>query len=69
MKLFERTTLEGYRQIHVLMATTKGIDDKNHPAIAGHLLRLGIIASPTLVACKAEELLIQLRPTITMAAV
>src|SRR6516162_3764670 len=68
MKLFEPIP-PGTRKIHALMATTKGIDDKNHEAITSHLLRLGIIASPTLVACKAGELLIQLRPTITMAAV
>jgi hypothetical protein len=68
MKLFEPIT-PGNRKVHTLMATTKGIDDKNHEAITRRLLHLGIIASPTLVACKAGELLIQLRPTITMAAV
>jgi len=69
MKLFEPSTPGRNRRIHALMATAKGIDDKNHEAITIHLSRLGIIASPILVACKAEELLIQLRPTITMAAV
>jgi hypothetical protein len=67
MKLFEPPTPGTQRQIHALMATTKGIDDKNHPAIMTRLLRLGIIASPILVRCKAGELLIQLRPTIAMA--
>jgi hypothetical protein len=69
MRLLEPKTPGTYRpSVGVVIGTTKGIDNKNNTAIENFMRnRLGLL-NPTLVSCKAEELLMQLRPTISMAA-
>jgi hypothetical protein len=67
MKLLRVRTNDTLRPlVNAVLATTIGINDKNHPAIGDNLHRLGL-QNPTLLPFKAAELLVQLRPTITMA--
>jgi hypothetical protein len=53
--------------ITAVLATTMGVDQRNDPAIEARLGALGL-SKPMLVSCKAADLLVNLRLTITMAA-
>jgi hypothetical protein len=65
LRVFTSNTLRPL--VGAVLATTKGIDRRNDPAIQERLRVLGLL-NPMLVPCKAAELLVDLRPTITMAA-
>jgi hypothetical protein len=53
--------------VATVLATVKGIDQKNDPALEARLAALGL-PKPTVVPWEAGKLLADLRPTISMAA-
>jgi hypothetical protein len=66
VELFKPTS-DTSRPTAAVIATLKGIDHKNHLAIERRLNQLGFVSPPILVDGKAAELMVDLRPTISMA--
>ena len=54
-------------RVGMVIATSKGIDEKNNTAIQFRFEQLGLGGRHMLVQCTAAELMDQLRPTISMA--
>jgi hypothetical protein len=70
LRLLKPPTSRVWRPVHLLIATTFGMDERNYPAITDYLhseLRISP-SSSILNPWKAAELLEKLRTTISMAA-